>query len=70
MTVDPLTVLREALETAAIEWWEGKRPVGWRVRDHALHPHVNCASDSERKLASLAVALARFEGDSQPEGER
>jgi hypothetical protein len=35
----------------ACEWWLGKRPTRFSVKDHLLNPTINTVSDRERNLA-------------------
>jgi Restriction alleviation protein Lar len=56
----------DGLTTAAIKWWESKRPVGWGVKGHRAHPTVNCADDEE---CALAIACATHAKANDGEGE-
>lgn len=47
----------DPLITAALSWWECKRPTLWSVEEHANNPTVNCINDREK---ALAVEVARF----------
>lgn len=47
----------DPLITAALSWWECKRPTLWSVEEHANNPTVNCINDREK---ALAVEVAKF----------
>lgn len=36
---------------AAVEWWAGRRPVGWSTEQHLGNPRVNCSTAREIALA-------------------
>jgi hypothetical protein len=40
----------DELHDAALAWWEGRRPVGWDLREHLSNPAVN-TSMAEAPLA-------------------
>ena len=83
MTVDPLTVLREALD-----YYSGEAGIEIHPKDEAfaalaaVEQLVEAAravianqilvryDNAADPMFDLSAALARFEGDSQPEGER
>jgi len=44
---------------AALRWWRARRPRGWNVRDHLVHPTVNTTSASDRYLAQSAARVVR-----------
>ena len=46
---------QELLTDAAIEWWKGRRPVGWTEVQHLVNPQINTSTYSEKSLC-LAVA--------------
>ena len=40
------------LPDVLMDWWEGKRPVGWTLEQHLENPTINCAgSIRDEKLA-------------------
>jgi hypothetical protein len=50
---------QRAVQQAAVEWWEGKRPVGWDLLTHLASPAVNTATAAEERLArAVAEAVA------------
>lgn len=40
---------------AAVQWWEGRRPISYTEEDHIENPCVNCNNDRERYL-SIEIA--------------
>lgn len=47
------------LQQAALSWWEGKRPLGWKLADHLSAPAVNAINPWEEELArTVAAAVA------------
>lgn len=48
---------RDAVIAAARKWWEGKRPDGWSLTEHASNAACNCYTPAETTLA-LAIAAA------------
>lgn len=55
----PRELKQRAVQQAAVEWWEGKRPVGWDLPAHLASPAVNTATPTEERLArAIAEAVA------------
>lgn len=54
-----------AVASAAVRWWESRRPVGWDTYAHMRAPRVNTHSESE---AELAVLVAQYVGSLDAEG--
>lgn len=61
LALTELAHLRQAmkrLESAVARWWEGRRPVGWNVAQHAASAAVNAHYPADVALADIAAALA------------
>ena len=55
-TGDPAADALLAVADAAVMWWVGKRPVLMSIEQHRAHPTINCATDSECRLARAVAA--------------
>ena len=47
------------LETAAIAWWQSKRPSDFTEEEHLQRPSINCQSMQEDVLAVEVAAVVQ-----------
>lgn len=59
------------LLSAAMKWWEGRRPISWSESKHFEQPTINCTTPREKNLAlalveALRGGVPRLTGRSRP----
>ena len=45
------------VETAAVRWWVGKRPLGWTEAEHLKTGAVNTTTATENSLAEAVAKM-------------
>ena len=57
-----MTPTEKAVIAAAVKWWRGKRPEGWKLTEHLDSPLVNAYTSGGLPLAEAVSRLLRERG--------
>lgn len=52
-----MSSLEKELRSAAIRWWENRRPLQWSQMDHVRNPAINTSTAAERDLACVVAKI-------------